>query len=189
MAKRREKSPPGKAKPGADRRIAKKVSAVKKSRLRKVSEASSASLGGSNGKVVAGLAGPMPKTSLSAAELETFKTLLLAKRRQLVGDVDSMTNEALGNSRTAATGDLSMMPIHMADIGTDNYEQEFTIGLMQNERETLKEIDAALARIKNETYGVCQATHAPISKKRLAAKPWARYCLKYKLAREQKKPR
>ncbi len=46
-----------------------------------------------------------------------------------------------------------------------------------NERQLLKEIDAALQRIADHTYGICEATHKPIGKQRLRAKPWARYCI------------
>lgn len=100
-----------------------------------------------------------------------------------------MEDEALRKTRSESTGDLSLMPIHMADIGTDNYEQEFTLGLIANEREMLKEIDEALDRIASGTYGVCQATQKPISKARLKIKPWARYCLEYKRSQEQSRRR
>jgi RNA polymerase-binding protein DksA len=132
---------------------------------------------------------PIPQTRLTPKELEWFKELLLKIRRQLVGNMDSLEGEALRKNRTDASGDLSMMPIHMADIGTDNYEQEFTITLMQNERETIKEIDAALQRIADGTYGICLGTHKPIAKARLKAKPWARYCIEYKRAEEEKQRR
>jgi len=122
-------------------------------------------------------AGPVPATTLSTDELEYFRRLLLEKRRELSGDVNHMADEALGNSRSEACGDLSMMPLHLADIGTDQYEREFTLGLMQSERQTLEEIDAALARIREGTYGVCLGTHKPIAKARLAVKPWARYSI------------
>ncbi len=128
---------------------------------------------------------PLPPTHLTDEELAFFRRLLVEKRRELVGDVSTMENEALGKNRADAAGDLSLMPIHMADIGTDNYEQEFTIGLIANERETLKEIDAAIERIDHRTYGICLATHKPISKARLKAKPWANYCLEYKRAQEE----
>ena len=128
--------------------------------------------------------GPLPKTHLSDEEMGRFRDSLLAKRRELLGDVNHMEDEALRHTRSDASGDLSMMPIHMADIGTDNYEQEFTIGLIANERDTLKEIDAALKRIEDGTYGVCLATHKPISKARLSVKPWASYCVEYERAHE-----
>jgi len=196
VANERAKSTPGPSTPGG-RRTADRKSPTRKSNRRSASPKLSPTTSGTNGKAVSGTNGkaatpaikPMPKTKLSAAELEQFKEMLLEKRRQLAGDVDSMANEALGKNRSTAAGDLSMMPIHMADIGTDNYEQEFTIGLMEGEQETLKEIDAALLRIKNGTYGVCEATHKQILKQRLRAKPWARFCIKHKRSEEQGKRR
>lgn len=129
---------------------------------------------------------PVPPSSLSTAELDRYRRMLLAKRDQLLGAVTHMENEALGKSRSESAGDLSQMPIHMADIGTDNYEQEFTLGLIANERETLKEIDEALVRIDAGTYGVCLGTHKPISKARLDARPWARYCIEYHRQQERR---
>jgi len=126
----------------------------------------------------------LPRTRFSSDELEAFRRLLIEKRRELAGDVDHMENEALRRTRTDASGDLSMMPIHMADIGTDNYEQEFTIGLIAGERATLREIDEALQRIDDRTYGVCLATHKPIGKARLKARPWSKYCIEYVRAQE-----
>ena len=84
-----------------------------------------------------------------------------------------------------ASGDLSSMPIHMADIGTDNYEQEFALGLMESERKLLREIDEALGRIENQTYGVCEGTGKLIRKARLEAQPWAKYCVEYARMLEQ----
>ena len=127
---------------------------------------------------------PLPKTKLSAKELRHFKELLLEKRRELLGDVSQLSSEALRNNRQDAAGDLSNMPSHMADIGSDNWEQEFTIGLIATERALLREIDDALNRIEDRTYGVCQATHRMISTARLEAKPWARYCIEYARLRE-----
>jgi RNA polymerase-binding protein DksA len=116
---------------------------------------------------------------LTAAEIEHFKQMLLQKRREIVGDVNEMEDEALKKPRLDASGDLSSMPIHMADLGTDNYEQEFALGLMDSERKLLREIDDALQRIEQKTYGVCEGTGKPIPKARLKAQPWARYCVQY----------
>ena len=77
------------------------------------------------------------------------------------------------------------MPIHMADLGTDNWEQEFTLGLIANERDRIRDIDEALARIENKTYGICIATRKRISRARLRAKPWAKYCIEYARALEE----
>jgi RNA polymerase-binding protein DksA len=128
--------------------------------------------------------GPRP-TKLKKADLEQFRALLLAKRAELIGDVTTLQDEALSKNRQDASGNLSSMPIHMADLGTDNYEQEFTLGLIEGERALLREIDEALARIEDRTYGICQATGKPIGKARLKARPWAKFCYEYMLAQEK----
>lgn len=111
------------------------------------------------------------KTKLSRKELNEYRDLLLLKRRQLVGDLHAMEDSAL----RPGGGNLSSMPIHMADIGTDTFDQDFTLSLAENERQQLREIDGALQRIQDSTYGVCQMTGKPIPKTRLDAKPWAKY--------------
>jgi len=125
------------------------------------------------------------KIRLTAADIARFRDLLLEKRREIIGNVNEMEGEALKKSRLDASGDLSSMPIHMADIGTDNYEQEFALDLMDSERRLLHEIDDALGRIAQRTYGVCEGTGKPIPKARLQAQPWARYCVEYARMLEQ----
>jgi len=119
------------------------------------------------------------KRSLAAKDVKHFQQMLLEKRIEILQNVTEIEGEALKKSRLDATGDLSSMPIHMADIGTDNYEQEFALGLMDGERKLLREIDQALERINNGTYGICTETGQPIAKARLEAQPWARYCIDY----------
>jgi DnaK suppressor protein len=116
------------------------------------------------------------QAGLGSKELEHFRQLLLAKRRELVGDMSSMEREAL---RSTSGSNLSNLPIHMADMGTDNYEQEFTLGLVEKDRVLLREINVALAKIQDGTYGICEGTGKPIGKARLEAKPWARHSIEY----------
>jgi RNA polymerase-binding transcription factor DksA len=111
------------------------------------------------------------KSKLNRRDLERFRNLLLIKRAELVGDLSAMEAEALQSDG----GNISHMPIHMADIGTDTYDQDFMLGMAETERQRLREIDAALGRIEDGTYGVCQMTGKPIPKARLNAKPWAKY--------------
>ena len=125
------------------------------------------------------------KSRLTTADIERFKLMLLEKRREILINVNEIEDEALKKSRLDASGDLSSMPIHMADLGTDNYEQEFALGLMDSERKLLQEIDDALQRIEQGAYGICEATGKPIAKARLEAKPWARYCVEYARMLEQ----
>lgn len=124
------------------------------------------------------------KTKLKPNELEEFRRLLLTKRAELMGDMGHLQNEALRQGSSGESANGSFMPIHMADIGSDTWEQELTLGLIENERELLREIDEALDRINNETYGICLATGKPITKSRLRAKPWAKYCIEYARKRE-----
>ncbi len=116
---------------------------------------------------------------LTAKDLKLFKKMLLEKRQEIVGDVNSIENETLKKSRLDASGDLSSMPIHMADIGTDNYEQEFALELLDSERKMLQKINDALERIDEKTYGICEGTGKAIARPRLEACPWSRYCIEY----------
>ena len=111
-------------------------------------------------------------------EMRVFKRQLLAMRSRLRGDVNAMANAALNKTRSESSGDLSSMPIHMADVGTDNFEQEFTLGLMENEEETLEHIETALERIEEGVYGVCLECEAKIPKARLNVIPFTAHCVK-----------
>ncbi|MCG3129210.1 MAG: RNA polymerase-binding transcription factor DksA [Phycisphaerae bacterium] len=128
---------------------------------------------------------PAVESGLTSRDIAELRQALLLKRSQLIGDVTTLHKEALRSNRQDASGDLSSMPIHMADIGTDNYEQEFTLGLIEGERKNLREIEAALERIERGTYGLCQATGRPIGKARLKANPWAKFCYEYTLEQER----
>jgi len=124
-------------------------------------------------------------SSMRSREIDLFRRLLLAKRRLLMGDVSTLEQAALQNSRQDASGDLSKMPLDMADIGSDNYEQEFNLGLMETEQATLGEIDEALERIEKKKFGKCDSCGGPIPKARLKVKPHAKYCIECK-RREEK---
>jgi DnaK suppressor protein len=113
------------------------------------------------------------KTKLSKKELDHYRDLLRIKRAELSGLISSMEAEALRSSG----GNLSHVPIHMADVGSDTYDQDFKLGMAETERQLITEIDGALERIENKTYGVCQMTGKPIPKARLEAKPWAKYSI------------
>lgn len=122
---------------------------------------------------------PLKKSPLSKSELADYRKILLEKRRALIGDMSGIESGALRTNRQDGSGDLSNMPTHPADIGSDNFEQEFTLGLLESERTMLKEINEALERIANGTYGICLGTGEFIGKARLKARPWAKYCIEY----------
>jgi DnaK suppressor protein len=115
---------------------------------------------------------------MNRAELSIYKERLLALWARLQGDVTQLRDAALKKSRSEANGDLSSMPIHMADIGSDNFEQEFTLSLMENEGVALERIQASLERIEDGSYGACEECGAKIPKSRLNAIPYATLCVK-----------
>lgn len=115
------------------------------------------------------------KAGLTQAEIKHFRNLLIAKREETLNSVISMEDETLRKSST----ELSRLPIHMADVETDNFGMECTLGLMYGEQKLIKEIDAALDRVDDGTYGICEGSGKPIPKKRLEALPWTRYCVEH----------
>lgn len=116
----------------------------------------------------------LTKTPFRKRELDKFKEILRLKRAQVTGDVTDMETEALIGR---GSGSLSKLPQHMADAGSDTYDQSLNLDLAAGQRKLLKEIDDALARIENRTYGICELLGKPISKERLENTPWARYSI------------
>ena len=114
---------------------------------------------------------------MKAEEVAQFKKLLLSLRERLVGKVDVMQGETLKKSRQDASGDLSNVPIHMADVGTDNYERDIMIELIQNGEEGVRNIDTALEKIEEGSFGVCELCAKKINKERLKAVPYAKLCI------------
>lgn len=115
---------------------------------------------------------------MKKAEMKVYKERLLALRARLRGDVTQMADAALKKNRMDGAGDISSMPIHMADLGSDNYEQEFTLSLMENEEGTLGAIELALERIEEGIYGQCDECGGKIPKARLNAIPYSACCVK-----------
>ena len=122
---------------------------------------------------------------MKTAELTQYKKALLELRQKLIGNVNFMEDEALGKSGQDASGDLSNVPIHMADVGTDNYDRDLTIGLIQNGEEELRAIDEALERISNKTFGSCEECGKKVSKVRLAALPYVKNCIECQRQEEE----
>ncbi|HKE00381.1 MAG TPA: hypothetical protein VKE69_05175 [Planctomycetota bacterium] len=126
---------------------------------------------------------PPPKSKFTKDELKQFKTNLLQLRDQLSRQVGGMERDALTGKDAEVSVD------HMADHGSDTFDQDFTLGLIENEEQTIREIDLAIERIQDGTYGVCEAcveeplklckTCPYIQKARLEAIPYARYCVEY----------
>ena len=130
---------------------------------------------------------PRPSKSgrrLNITQLDQFRTLLITKRNLLQGDVDAMGIQALKGSDGSGSGE-SHMPLHLADLGTDNYEQDFTLGLIESEEEEIREIDQAIDRIQEGSFGICENCESHIPIERLKAIPHSRLCIKCQTQYEQ----
>jgi RNA polymerase-binding protein DksA len=114
---------------------------------------------------------------MTNTELMTYRRKLLALQSRLNTDVSDLADEALGKPGDEASVNLSHVPIHMADQATDNFEQQFTLSLVENEERTLGEIAAALDRIEQGTFGCCEECQQTIPSSRLQALPYTRYCV------------
>lgn len=127
---------------------------------------------------------------LKKADLNEFRKLLVALRARLQGDVEQLTDGALDNG--GGSGD-SKSPTHIAELGTEAYEQEFALSLVQNEQEVLDAIEEALKRIDDGTYGICEGcreegkppSKSGIPKSRLRAIPYAKECVNCARKREE----
>ncbi len=117
----------------------------------------------------------MAKRAMRKTESKVYKQELVHLRARLRGDVTAMADSALNGKESEKT---ARMPIHMADIGTDNFEQEFTLSLLASEEDTLGMIESALERIEDGLYGLCQDCGVSIPKTRLNALPYTPFCVK-----------
>ncbi len=124
---------------------------------------------------------PDPKARLPRKELDRYREILLAKRNELVGDVANMEDEALRQN----SGALSNLPQHTGEEGSDACDQSLSLDLAQVDRNLIKEIEEALKRIDDGSFGVCLRTGKRISADRLAEVPWAKYSIE--AAREMEK--
>jgi DnaK suppressor protein len=113
---------------------------------------------------------------IATTALEAFRQGLTALSRRLESDRSQLKEEALEPVGGEASGGLSDVPIHFADLGSHLAEEELTLSLVGNEEEMIGEINAAVARIDKGTFGNCEAFGKEISKERLHALPYARHC-------------
>ena len=131
----------------------------------------------------------MKSKKLDKKTTEFYKKILLEKREELVGDISHISEETLKKSQKDASGDISGYTFHMADVATDNYDREFSLGLASKERGTVHEINHALQKLQEGVFGVCESCKKSIAAVRLKAVPYAPMCLKCQEAKEKNSPR
>jgi RNA polymerase-binding transcription factor DksA len=132
-------------------------------------------------------------TVLAANEIDPkfqrYYKQLIELREHVASGLDTHTEQTLKRSAKDDSGDLSGYAQHMADAGTDTFDRDFALSLVSNEQEALAEIEAAIVRIKNGTYGICELTGKPINKERLQAVPFARFSVESQTEVERTKRR
>ncbi len=114
---------------------------------------------------------------MNATEVERYRQRLLTLGNRIKGDFTHLQGEALRSSGGEASGNLSNAPMHPADLGTDNFEAELSLGLLANEEQHLEDIAAALDRIREGRFGICENCQREIGRERLDALPYVRYCI------------
>jgi len=114
---------------------------------------------------------------MNKKEIKVFKDILVKKKDALAKGIQHIADDNLKTSQRDAAGDLSAYSLHMADMATDNYDREFSLRLADNEQKTVDRIDAALEKIDNGTFGVCELCGKKISKARLKVVPYAELCV------------
>ncbi len=122
---------------------------------------------------------------LSKADKAKYTKLLLELRDHLIDGVNFLSADNLKRTNRESSGELSGYSFHMADAGTDNFDREFALSLVSNEQEALYEIEGALQRLEQNTFGRCEMCEKQIFVERLEAVPFTRMCLQCQSSMEK----
>ncbi len=114
---------------------------------------------------------------MTKSELNRYRRLLLAIGKRIQGDFTDVAGEALRGTGGEASGNLSNVPYHIADLSNDTAEHEVAVGLLENQSQLLEQIAAALERLDKGTFGNCEECGQPIPKERLDVVPYTPYCV------------
>ena len=128
----------------------------------------------------------MKKKKFNKKSLDQFKKVLIKRKAEINDEINHISSDTLMRSQKEASGDIAGYSYHLADVATENYDREFSLSLASNERDILYEIDAALQKIKDGSFGLCEDCEKAISKTRLKAVPYAKTCIKCQQAKEKK---
>ena len=126
------------------------------------------------------------KKKLTKKELNEFKKLIVKRKEDALDEIKHISEDTLKKSQKEASGDISGYTYHMADVATDTYDREFSLGLASNERKAIYEFDDALKKIEDGTFGICEECKSLIAKNRLKAVPQARLCVKCQEKKEKR---
>ena len=128
----------------------------------------------------------MLRKKLTKKDAKIFTELIIKKKEEVLDSIKHVSDDTLKKSQRDAAGDISSYTLHMADVASDTYDREFSLGIASGERKLLYELEDALKKIDDGEYGTCELCKKSISKTRLKALPYARLCLSCQRAQEKK---
>jgi RNA polymerase-binding protein DksA len=120
---------------------------------------------------------------MSVVDTDRFRELLEEERTRVIAAIENLHNEHPGSIRDE-TGEDAVYDNHLADTATETYDRELDYTLEENSEHVLAEIEAALKRIEEGTYGICTNCARQIVPERLEARPWATLCIDCQRVRE-----
>ncbi|MFH0738908.1 MAG: TraR/DksA family transcriptional regulator [Candidatus Omnitrophota bacterium] len=126
------------------------------------------------------------KKKYTKKDMGNFKKIILTKKEGIMDDIKHISDDTLKKTQKDAAGDISGYTYHMADVATDTYDREFSLGLASSERELLYELDDALKKVEDGSFGICEQCKSLITKTRLKAIPQARFCVKCQEKKEKR---
>jgi len=121
---------------------------------------------------------------VSAIDTDHFRKLLLEERRRVAAAIENLQEDHAGTLSDEA-GEETAYDNHLADTATETYDRELDYSLEENSEHVLAEIDAALKRIEDGTYGICTNRGEQIPVERLEARPYATLCIECQRERER----
>jgi len=107
-------------------------------------------------------------------KLHHFKNVLLSMRRRVTGEVEHMIESI--QEEANPTGAVSHIPVHFGDLATNAFDAD--VRILETEQSILEEVELALARVEQGTYGVCLSCESPIGEERLESLPHTPRCIR-----------
>ena len=126
-----------------------------------------------------------PARAFGKEELKFFRAQLQKQLDLIQGNLDALAGDNLKRSPIEASGDISAHSTHMADQGTDNFDRELALNLASSRQESLYDIEDAIRRIDEGSYGACENCGGAIERPRLKALPFAKKCMTCQNAAER----
>lgn len=120
-------------------------------------------------------------------QLDFFKDKLLTEKQRVLEEMDELQQSNLKQSISDSAGEISRYSYHLGDVASLSYGREFSMGLAERQQKYLEQVDEALQRIEDGTYGICKVTGELIDVERLEEVPVAKYSVKGKELMERRK--